>query len=124
MPVLKLALKMIKLLHNNSCSKSRDVFNYLNENNIGYELIDMVNEPLSVVEIQTVLHKLGIGIRDLIRTNEKVFVENYEGRDLSDDELLHLLEKHPELIQRPIVIKGSKAVIGRPLEKVKEFVEI
>lgn len=124
MPVLKLALKMIKLLHNNSCSKSRDVFNYLNENNIGYELIDMVNEPLSVVEIQTVLHKLGIGIRDLIRTNEKVFVENYEGRDLSDDELLHLLEKHPELIQRPIVIKGSKAVIGRPLEKVKEFIEI
>lgn len=115
---------MIKLLHNNSCSKSRDVFNYLKENNIGYELIDMVNEPLSAVEIQTVLHKLGIGIRDLVRTNEKVFVENYEGRDLSDDELLHLLEKHAELIQRPIVIKGSKAVIGRPLEKVKEFLEI
>lgn len=115
---------MIKLLHNNTCSKSRDVFNYLNENNIGYELIDMVNEPLSVVEIKTVLQKLGIGIRDLVRTNEKVFVENYEGKDLSDDELLHLLEKHPELIQRPIVIKGSKAVIGRPLEKVKEFVEI
>lgn len=84
----------------------------------------MVNEPLSAVEIQTVLHKLGIGIRDLVRTNEKVFVENYEGRDLSDDELLHLLEKHAELIQRPIVIKGSKAVIGRPLEKVKEFLEI
>lgn len=115
---------MIKLLHNNTCSKSRDVFNYLNENNIGYELIDMVNEPLSVVEIKTVLQKLGIGIRDLVRTNEKVFVENYEGKDLSDHELLHLLEKHPELIQRPIVIKGSKAVIGRPLEKVKEFVEI
>lgn len=115
---------MIKLLHNNSCSKSRDVFNYLNENNIGYELIDMVSEPLSVIEIKTVLQKLGIGIRDLVRTNEKVFVENYEGKDLSDDELLHLLEKHPELIQRPIVVKGSKAVIGRPLEKVKEFVEI
>lgn len=115
---------MIKLLHNNNCSKSRDVFNYLNENNIGYELIDIVSEPLSVIEIKTVLQKLGIGIRDLVRTNEKVFVENYEGKDLSDDELLHLLEKHPELIQRPIVIKGSKAVIGRPLEKVKEFVEI
>lgn len=115
---------MIKLLHNNNCSKSRDVFNYLNENNIGYELIDIVSEPLSVIEIKTVLQKLGIGIRDLVRTNEKVFVENYEGKDLSDDELLHLLEKHPELIQRPIVVKGSKAVIGRPLEKVKEFVEI
>ena len=84
----------------------------------------MVNEPLSVIEIKSVLQKLGIGIRDLVRTNEKIFVENYEGKDLSDDELLHLLEKHPELIQRPIVIKGSKAVIGRPLEKVKEFVEI
>lgn len=115
---------MIKLLHNNTCSKSRDVFNYLNENNIGYELIDMVSEPLSVIEIKTVLQKLGIGIRDLVRTSEKVFVENYEGKDLSDDELMHLLEKHPQLIQRPIVIKGSKAVIGRPLEKVKEFLEI
>lgn len=113
---------MIKLLHNNSCSKSRGVFDYLNENNIEYELIDIVNEPLSALEIKTVLKKLGIGVRDLVRTNEKVFVENYEGKDLSDDELLQLLEKHPELLQRPIVIKGSEAIIGRALEKVKEFI--
>lgn len=114
---------MIKLLHNNSCSKSRGIFDYLNENNVEYELIDIVNEPLSALEIKTVLKKLGIGVQDLIRTNEKVFVENYEGKDLSDDELLQLLEKHPELIQRPVVIKGLKAIIGRPLEKVKEFIE-
>lgn len=114
---------MIKLLHNNSCSKSRGIFDYLNENHIEYELIDIVNEPLSALEIKTVLKKLGIDIQDLVRTNEKVFVENYEDKDLSDDELLLLLEKYPELIQRPIVIKGSKAIIGRPLEKVKEFIE-
>lgn len=114
---------MIKLLHNNSCSKSRGVFDYLNKNNIEYELIDIVNEPLSALEISTILKKLGIGVQDLVRTNEKVFVENYEAKDLSDDEILQLLEKHPELIQRPIVVKGSEAIIGRPLEKVKEFIE-
>lgn len=114
---------MIKLLHNNSCSKSRGIFDYLNENNIEYELIDIVNEPLSALEIKTVLKKLGVDIQDLVRTNEKVFVENYEGKDLSDDELLQLLEKYPELIQRPIVVKDSKAIIGRPIEKVKDFIE-
>lgn len=114
---------MIKLLHNNSCSKSRCVFDYFNDNNIDYELIDIVNEPLSEIEINTVLKKLGTRVNDLVRTNEKIFVENYKDKDLSDDELLKLLENHPELIQRPIVIKNSLAVIGRPLEKVIEFIE-
>lgn len=112
---------MIKLLHNHSCSKSRCVFDYFNDNNIDYELIDIVNEPLSETEIKTVLKKLNISVKDLVRTNEKVFVENYGGKELSDDEVLKLLSEYPELIQRPIVVKGSEAVIGRPFERIVEF---
>lgn len=114
---------MIKVLHNNSCSKSRGILEFLDENGVEFELIDIVNEPLSEMEIKTVLKKLNMNVHDITRKNETLYKEKFADRDLSDDELIKVLSEHPGLIQRPILIKGSVAMIGRPIENVKYFIE-
>lgn len=114
---------MIKILHNNSCSKSRGILEYLDENGITFEIIDIINEPLSELELRTVIKKLNCSVKDLVRTNERLFQERFRGEILSDDELIQILLQNPSLIQRPIIIKGSVAMIGRPIENVKFFIE-
>lgn len=114
---------MIKVLHNNSCSKSRAILEYLDENNVQFEIIDIIGEPLSQTEIRTLLKKLGAEPLDIIRKNERLFTEEYSHRIISKEEWIKILAENPELIQRPIIIKGSVAMIGRPVENVKFFIE-
>ena len=114
---------MIKILHNNSCSKSRGILEYLDENGVAFEIIDFINEPLSEMELRTVVKKLHLPVKDMVRTNEKIYKDQFLGKDLGDDELIQMLLENPSLIQRPIIIKGSVAMIGRPLENVKFFIE-
>lgn len=113
----------LKVLHNNSCSKSNAILEYLDENDIHFEIIDIVNEPLSVSEIKTVLKKLGLPADEIVRKNEKLYQENYSEKQMNEDEIIEMLHQNPSLIQRPIIIKGSVAMIGRPLENVKLFLE-
>ena len=114
---------MIKLLHNNSCSKSRGLFDYLVENHIPFEIIDVVNEPLSATEIKTLLVKLNVEPLDIIRQNETLFKEEFEGKTLPNEEWIEILVVYPSLLQRPILIKDAEAIIGRPMEKVQTFLE-
>lgn len=114
---------MIKVLHNNSCSKSRAILEHLDENNVAFEIIDIINDPLSVLEMKTVLKKLNIPVQELIRKNEILYKQKFEGKAFSDDEWLQILAENPSLIQRPILIKGSVAMIGRPIENVKFFID-
>lgn len=114
---------MIKVLHNNSCSKSRAILEHLDENNVAFEIIDIINDPLSVLEMKTVLKKLNIPVQELIRKNEILYKQKFEGKEFSDDEWLQILAENPSLIQRPILIKGSVAMIGRPIENVKFFID-
>ena len=114
---------MIKILHNNSCSKSRGILEYLDENGVAFEIIDFINEPLSEMELRTVVKKLHLPVKDMVRTNEKIYKDQFSGKNLGDDELIQMLLENPSLIQRPIIIKGSVAMIGRPLENVKFFIE-
>ena len=114
---------MIKLLHNNSCSKSRGLFDYLEENHIPFEIIDIVNAPLSAIEIKTLLVKLDLKPLDIIRQNETLFKEKFEGKTLSNEEWIRVLVDFPSLLQRPILIKDAEAIIGRPMEKVQTFLE-
>ena len=114
---------MIKILHNNSCSKSRGILEYLDENGVAFELIDIINEPLSEMELKTVLKKLNTPVKDLVRTNEQLYKDTYRDQNLDDDGLIQMLIKNPSLIQRPIIIKGSVAMIGRPIENVRFFIE-
>ncbi|QDP84257.1 arsenate reductase (glutaredoxin) [Chryseobacterium sp. SNU WT5] len=113
---------MVKILYNNSCSKSRGILEYLDENGVPFEIIDFIKNPLSELEIRTVLKKLRMAAKDLIRKNEKIFKENYLDKELSEDEWVKVLVENPSLIQRPILIKDGVAMIGRPVEVAKFFI--
>lgn len=114
---------MIKILYNNSCSKSRGILEYLDENGVPFEIIDFIQNPLSEMELRTVLKKLRMAAKDLIRKNEKIFKDVYFDKDYSEDEWIQVMLKNPSLIQRPILIKDSVAMIGRPVEVAKFFIE-
>jgi len=114
---------MIKVLHNNTCSKSRAILEHLDENNVPFEIIDFLENPLTEIELKTLLKKLNTDVQGLIRKEDKLYKEKFAGKEYSDDEWIKILAENPSLIQRPILIKGSVAMIGRPIENVKFFIE-
>lgn len=113
---------MIRVLHNSSCSKSRAVLEYLDEHNVPFEIIDIIENPLSEAELRTLLKKLGVPVSEIIRKQEKFFTENFADKNLSDNELIKVLAENPSLIQRPILVKKGTAIIGRPVENISDFI--
>jgi len=113
---------MIQVLHNPRCGKSRNCLAFLTEADQSFEVINYLQNPLSVAEIQDLLQKLGIKPLALVRQKETVWIENYKNKALTDNEIIKALSEHPILIERPIVIKNNKAIIGRDLEKLQEFI--
>lgn len=114
---------LVKVLHHGSCSKSNAVLEYLDENGVPFEIINIIEDPLSELEIKTILKKLNQEVSHIIRKSEKLYLEKYAGKDLSEEEWIKILAENPSLIQRPILIKGSVAMIGRPVGNVKFFIE-
>ena len=114
---------MIKVLHNNTCSKSRAILEHLDENNVPFEIIDFMETPLKELELKTLLKKLNTDVQGLIRKNDRIYQERYMGKNFSEDEWIKILVENPALIQRPILIKGSVAMVGRPIENVRFFIE-
>jgi len=108
----------MKIYHNPRCSKSRDSYNLLTEKGLDFEAVEYLKEPLNKKEIKALLLKLGIPAADLIRKAEKDYKENFKGKELSEAKWIDAMVKYPKLIERPIVVNGNKAVIGRPIEKV------
>ena len=113
----------IVVFHNNSCSKSRAVLEFLDENGMEFEVINFVETPLSTKDLKSVIDKLGVSIHEVIRKNEPLYKENFEGKLFSDEEWLIILTENPSLIQRPILVKGSFAMIGRPVEDVRKLID-
>ncbi len=114
---------LVKVLHNGNCSKSNAVLEYLDENGVPFEIINIVDDPLSILEIKTVLKKLNQSVFHIIRKTEKLYLEKFANKNLSEEEWIRVLSENPSLIQRPILIKGSVAMLGRPIENVKYFIE-
>lgn len=115
-------MSQISLFHNPRCSKSRGALELLEERGIQADIIRYLETPPSAAELKALLGKLGIGARQLLRTGE----DEYKTLDLanpalSDEQLIEAMASHPKLIERPILIVGDKAVIGRPPEKVLEI---
>ncbi len=108
--------------HNPRCSKSRQTLEILNEKGVSAEVVKYLETNPSADEIRAVLKKLGISARELMRTKEDI----YKALNLKDEEnetkLIEAMASHPKLIERPIVIVGDKAVLGRPPEKVLELI--
>ena len=104
----------MKIYHNPRCRKSRETLSILIEKKAEFEIIDYLKNPLKKSEIKNILSWLKISAKDLIRKEEKLFKESFKGKDLTDDQCLELICKHPILMQRPIVVKNQSAVLGRP----------
>lgn len=114
---------MIKIYHNPRCRKSREALSLLDSSGKDFETIKYLEAVPSKDELRNIISCLGITPEMLVRKNEVVWKENYRGMLLSDEEIIEAMIAHPKLIERPIVIKGNQAVIGRPTERVKEILE-
>ena len=108
---------MIQVLHNNRCGKSRQCLQLLDASEQDYETIDYLKNPLTFREIKALLKKLGLDAIDIVRTNERQW-QPFKDQKLSNDDIVRLLALHPILLQRPIVVNGSKAVVARPAERL------
>lgn len=111
------------LLHNARCSKSRAGLEFLEENKIDFDLRNIIQEPLSAEELKSVLKKLGMTAEELTRKNDALFKDQFKDKDLKEEDYLKILKVYPSLIERPILIKGDKAVIGRPLENFEKLLQ-
>jgi len=112
---------MLTIYHNPRCSKSREGLALLELQDKPFTVIKYLNEPLTKPELTDIITKLGITPIELVRQKEKIWIDNYKGRTLTDNEIINALATHPTLIERPIVVNGDKAVIARPAERVKEI---
>ena len=112
---------MITIYHNPRCSKSRQTLGYLKESGESLKIKEYLKDPITASELQDILSKLGIRSQDIIRRNEKLYKELFKGKDLTESQWVQVLVEHPILIERPIVVKDQKAVLGRPPEKVKQL---
>ncbi len=112
---------MITIWHNPKCSKSREALKMLEEKGRDFGVVKYLDENPSRSEIETLLKKLGISARELMRTKEELYKELGLAKVSDEAALIDALVEHPKLIERPILIEGDRAVIGRPVEKVIEF---
>lgn len=114
-----------QILHNPRCSKSRQALALLQENGIEPEIVEYLKTPLSKQELELVCRKLGTQAETIVRKKEEQFKAlDLAGQELSHDQWLEILSQHPKLIERPIVIKGDIARVGRPPEKVLELISV
>lgn len=112
---------MIQIYHNPRCSKSREGKQILEESGKEFEIMEYMKDSLSVKELKDLIGKLGIQPMDLVRKNETIWKEKFKGKDLSDDQIIKAMHEFPNLIERPIVVNGNKAVIGRPPVLIKDI---
>ncbi|CAM3367512.1 arsenate reductase (glutaredoxin) [Zobellia roscoffensis] len=112
---------MIKIYHNPRCQKSREGLKVLENSGKEFEVVKYLEEVPTKEELRKVLDCLAITPEMLVRKNEAVWKENYRGKLLSHEEILDAMILYPKLIERPIVINGGKAVIGRPANLVEDI---
>ncbi len=113
---------MIKIYHNPRCTKSREGLKILEDSGKNFEIIKYLENVPAKNELKEIVKLLGIRPEQLIRRNEAVWKENYKAKTLTDEELIEAMVANPKLIERPIVINGEKAVIGRPPEKIETII--
>jgi arsenate reductase len=105
-----------------TCTTCRQVYAALKESGVDFEAVDYYVDPIPKTKLVELLRKMRMKPRDLLRTNEAVYKQLALGsRELSDAEIVALMVQHPDLIQRPIVEKGGRAVLARPAERLKEI---
>lgn len=114
---------MIELLHNPRCGKSREGVALLEESGKPFEITKYLDNPLTEKELASLIQKLNIPPIELVRQKEKIWIEQFKGKNLSDSSIIKAIADFPILMERPIVISENKAVIGRPPQKIIEFLK-
>ena len=111
---------MIKIYHNNRCSKSRCALEVLENSGKDFEIVKYLEDVPTKKELQQLIKMLKIEPIDLVRKNEAIWKSEYKNKDLTNDAIIAAMLTHPKLIERPIVVNGNNAVICRPTEKINK----
>ena len=112
----------ITVYQNPTCTACREVYAALKESGVDFQAVDYYVDPIPKVKLKELLKKMGISAEELLRKKEPIYKElGLNEKKLSDDQVVDLMVKHPDLIQRPIVEKGAKAILARPAERLKEI---
>ena len=109
------------IYHNPRCSKSRNTLAILRDKGIEPDVVQYLDDPPSATEIRALIAKLGVPVAQLVRSGEPAYKECGLGKESTDAELIAAMASHPKLIERPIVVRGKRAVIGRPPENVLDL---
>ena len=112
----------MKIYHNPRCSKSRQTLEIIKENKKEFEIVEYLKDRLSISELELIIKKLGITTVELVRKKELIWKENYKGKNLSDKEIVRAMIDNPKIMERPIVVNGEEAVLGRPPENVLKII--
>jgi arsenate reductase len=105
-----------------TCTTCRQVYAALKDSGVDFDAVDYYTDPIPKAKLKELLRKMGISPRDLLRTREQIYKKlELAKREVSDEDLLDLMVEHPDLIQRPIVEKGSRAILARPAERLKDI---
>lgn len=113
--------RMIKIYHNPRCSKSREGLSILEESGKEFEIIDYMKSNVSESQLIEIIQKLKLNPIDLVRKNEEIWKVNFKDKKLTDKQIIKAMSENPKLIERPIVISGNKAIIGRPPVLIKDI---
>lgn len=111
------------IYHNPRCRKSRETLALLDEKGINPEVVRYLDNPPSSDDLKLLLAKLDLPVQAIVRKEEKAYKEKYKNANFTDDEWMRILSEEPKLIQRPIVVKGASAVLGRPPENVLKLIK-
>ena len=111
----------MKIYHNPRCSKSRKTLDIIEKEGVEPEIIKYLEEPPSKKELKELINLLGIKPEELVRKTEKIYREKFNDKELTDEAWIEAMVQYPKLIQRPIVVKGRRAILGRPPENVQEL---
>jgi len=109
------------IYHNPRCGKSRAALALLQERGVDFRVVEYLKSPPDKAQLRTLLRQLGMRPAQLVRRGEDLYKEKFAGKTLDDEQWLDALAAHPILIERPIVVRGARAVVGRPPERVREL---
>lgn len=112
---------MIKIYHNPRCGKSREGLTIIENSGQEFEIVRYLENVPSKEELKSILKMLDIKPIDLVRRKEKIWIENFKSKNLSDEAIIDAMIENPILIERPIVINGTKATIGRPPQNIEQI---
>jgi arsenate reductase len=111
------------IYHNPRCSKSRETLALLEQSGARPQIIEYLKTPPTAAELKAILAKLGIEPEQLVRKGEEIYKTHYAGKTLTAAQWIDAMVEHPVLIERPIVIRGNQAILGRPPENVKKLLD-